>query len=134
MPKFNKRPLHNKINKNAMGNIWQGSVINQCPSKTPTSPGGDGPCDDNGSLAGQEPDISHPDDIRPCWSEEDLDDDMGYMDDPGINDEMCQSGLQVRTFMLAMEFGDDPQDEDWVPPKLWYYKAKEQIGAAQVPL
>ncbi|KAF9441615.1 hypothetical protein P691DRAFT_799222 [Macrolepiota fuliginosa MF-IS2] len=98
------------------------------PFQDTNEPGGDGPCDGNGSPAGQEPEISHPDDIRPCWSEEDLDDDMGYMDDPGIDDEMCRSGLQVRMFMLAMEFGDDPRDEDWVPPKLRRRKAKERIG------
>ncbi|KAF9440987.1 hypothetical protein P691DRAFT_815589 [Macrolepiota fuliginosa MF-IS2] len=78
-----------KVKRNTCG------LCNQsAPFQDTNEPRGDGPCDNNGSLAGQEPDISYPDDIWPYLSEEDLDDDMGYMDDPEIDDEMCRSGLK----------------------------------------
>jgi hypothetical protein len=71
----------------------------------------------------------HPDDIRPHWEEEEVEADhvMGFMDE-GIEDDICRKGLQIKMLALAMSFGDDPRDEDWIPPKLRYRKAKEQIG------
>lgn len=66
---------------------------------------------------------AHPDDARVHWNEEEVsecgdeDENIVHSGDD-LEGETCRKGLQVRMFSLAIHCGDDPRDEDWVPPKL----------------
>ena len=67
------------------------------------------------------------DSLKPMLSEED--EEEGEWD---IDSELHldSEGLHARLINWAIENGDDPQDEDWIPPTLWA-KSRKQRGLKQ---
>ena len=63
-----------------------------------------------------------PDSMKPCWDEESEGEDIGKDeqckdDDCGMED-MDNEGFHAKMMALAVEIGDDPRDEDWIPESL----------------
>lgn len=69
------------------------------------------------------------DSSKPIWDEEDEssdeqenvsspDGDIGTVEEWGEWNELAQDGLHVNLMKLAIENGDDPRDEDWIPQSL----------------
>jgi hypothetical protein len=83
------------------------------------SEGGITASDDNTELR------RHPDDIRPRWEgysddeegEGEFDEGIGASSEEWVKD-LSREGFQVKMMRMALDNGDDPHDEDWVPQGL----------------
>lgn len=84
---------------------------------------------------------------EPCWELDDegedsedecTDRDGGYVEDEVIEagmDEWRSNGLHVELMVLAIEIGDDPRDEDWIPDSLrWKHNARIAQGKLSTKL
>ena len=74
---------------------------------------------------------------RPCWDSDDEEKDSE--DEADVEDEVIEAGkdkwrsesLQVGLMVLAIEIGDNPQDEDWIPEAVRRkHKARMAQGAS----
>lgn len=72
-----------------------------------------------------------PDVIKPYWAGEEDENELEDGEDTvGMGEErwMDREGMQVAMMMLAADCGDDPRDEDWVPPRLRWSRARLHTG------
>jgi len=78
------------------------------------------------------------DSIKPCW-DEDSDADTESGDEGSVEDEIMEEsdeqwnneGIHVGLMRLAIDQGDDPRDEDWIPEELKRKRARRKKKGAQ---
>jgi len=80
------------------------------------------------------------DSTKPCWDEDsDTDSDMESDNEGSVEDEIMEEsdeqwnneGIHVGLMRLAIDQGDDPRDEDWIPEELKRKRARRKKKGVQ---